>query len=417
MKVIVIGSGLAGMTSALLLAQAGHRVEIVNRGIGGLLLSPGTIDVFGWNEDGSPAVDPYQAAADHAQANPDHPYAATGVDAIRRGVAWLQEQVPIFAQKSGAQNMLIPTPVGAVRPTAWVQKSMSASVLRQSAQLLVVGFRQFKDFPAQLLAANLNRSRLVDVTAHATTIDLPVRPHEVDATSTTYARGFDGAAGIEAAQLFAQLVNELTPKINDGDTVLLPAVLGMDQTNIARLSDRLGVPVGEVPTVPPSIPGRRIYESLLAACRDARVEMSMNATAVGFAADGGRVKSISVQRAGRVTTELADAVIHAPGGFDSGGLARDSYGKVTERVFGLPVFTPELAENDPFEILKSGVRVDNYMRPVAGTGAPIYSNLYCAGSVIGGSRPWAEKSGEGIALATAWVAAHSIAAAESEQNE
>ncbi|MDO5025411.1 MAG: glycerol-3-phosphate dehydrogenase subunit GlpB [Trueperella sp.] len=415
MKVIVIGSGLAGMTSALLLAQAGHQVEIVNRGIGGLLLSPGTIDVFGWNDDGSPAVDPYQAAADHAQANPYHPYAATGVEAIRQGVAWLRTQVPIFARKTGEKNMLLPTPIGAVRPTAWVQKTMSASVLSNGAQLLVVGLRQFKDFPAQLLAANLNRSRLVDVTARATTVDLPVRPNEIDSTATTYARGFDGAVGLDAAQLFAQLVNALAPQVKAGDTVLLPAVLGLEPANITRLAERLGVPVGEVPTVPPSIPGRRIYQSLLTACREARIDIATNATAVGFTAEAGQIKSVQVQRAGRVTAEAADAVVHAPGGFDAGGLSRDSYGNITENVFDLPVFTPASAAADQLAVMQAGVRVDGQMHPVDAAGSPLYANLHCAGSVIGGARPWAEKSGEGIALATAWVAAQSIIAAESEQ--
>jgi glycerol-3-phosphate dehydrogenase subunit B len=48
------------------------------------------------------------------------------------------------------------------------------------------------------------------------------------------------------------------------------------------------------------------------------------------------------------------------------------------------------------------------MRVVDTAGHAPYSNLYAAGGILAGALRWTEKSGEGIALASAVAAADSI---------
>jgi glycerol-3-phosphate dehydrogenase subunit B len=45
---VVIGAGLAGLTAALRLAEAGQRVAVLAKGVGATHLAPPTIDVLGY---------------------------------------------------------------------------------------------------------------------------------------------------------------------------------------------------------------------------------------------------------------------------------------------------------------------------------------------------------------------------------
>lgn len=62
--VVVIGSGLAGLTTALRLRRGGARVTLVTKGVGGLQLGQGTIDILGYTPDR--VEKPYQAVQEFA---------------------------------------------------------------------------------------------------------------------------------------------------------------------------------------------------------------------------------------------------------------------------------------------------------------------------------------------------------------
>ncbi|MEW6969946.1 glycerol-3-phosphate dehydrogenase subunit GlpB [Trueperella pyogenes] len=416
MRIIVIGAGLAGLTCAVKLSEAGHRVDIVTKGWGGLLLSPGTLDVYGWGRDGRPISDPYAAIADLVAQEPQHPYAAIGVDAVREGIDWLCATTGLFAQFD--QNVLLPTAIGAVRPTVAVQNTMVPALMEDGKKFLVVGIRQFRDFPAAFVADNLARSPLAKVETRAVTISLAPRDPEADSTGTTFARALDGTAGLDGPATRDALVRELRAHVQDGETILLPAVVGFAPDAYQEIAAELGVPVGEVPVPPPSVPGRRINDSLIHLCRDNRVDIALNAEVIGFEASDTHITALKVQRAGRVTTDRVDVVVYAGGGLEAGSIQRDSYGEIRERIFNLPLTfldaeDPETAGVtgsvvvDGKDIFGTGVTVNAEMLALAGD-TPVYDNLYCVGSIIGGARPWNEKSGEGIALGSAVAATRAI---------
>lgn len=48
---VVIGAGFSGLVSAIRLAKAGKSVTLLTKGIGGIQLGQGTIDIFGYNPD------------------------------------------------------------------------------------------------------------------------------------------------------------------------------------------------------------------------------------------------------------------------------------------------------------------------------------------------------------------------------
>ena len=66
---------------------------------------------------------------------------------------------------------------------------------------------------------------------------------------------------------------------------------------------------------------------------------------------------------------------------------------------------------DPQPLFTVGVETDETMLVRHPGGGPVYDNLYAAGGILAGATRWQEKSGEGIALASAVRAADSILAA------
>src|SRR5918994_3958519 len=157
--VVVVGTGLAGLTAAVRLAESGARVLVLAKGVGATHLSGGTIDVLGY------VPDRVERPADAlAELQPPHPYALVGADAVAAAVAWFKERIADgslapYAYAGGIEeNMLLPSALGVPRPTAVVPQTMAAGDLRDSAPVCVVGLRSLKDFHAALLADNLTRA-------------------------------------------------------------------------------------------------------------------------------------------------------------------------------------------------------------------------------------------------------------------
>src|SRR4051812_27253617 len=84
--VIVVGTGLAGLTAATRLAEGGARVLVLAKGVGATHLSPCTIDVLGYAPDR--VSDPGAALAGLGE---DHPYAAVGRDGVAAAIAWFTD--------------------------------------------------------------------------------------------------------------------------------------------------------------------------------------------------------------------------------------------------------------------------------------------------------------------------------------
>jgi glycerol-3-phosphate dehydrogenase subunit B len=198
----------------------------------------------------------------------------------------------------------------------------------------------------------------------------------------------------------------------------LPAVLGLDQAGIVwqELQDGLGVRVFEIPTLPPSVPGLRVFRALKDALRRAGGRLIVNAPVIGAEAQGHRVRAVVARSAARPVSYGAGAFVLASGGIAAGGLEMDSSGAVRETVFSLPVAgMPEPGEAmfapgylDPQPLARTGVAVDPRLRPSDPEGAAVYENLYATGAILAGATPWKEKSGDGISLATGYAAATHI---------
>jgi glycerol-3-phosphate dehydrogenase subunit B len=408
--VVVIGAGLAGLTSALRVARAGGRVLVVARGAGSLHLGGATIDVLGYATE---RVDsPATTLPSFVRTNPDHPYARIGAESVSASLEWLASQDELGGFVGNLErNLLLPTAVGSVKPTAVVPDGMAAGDLRSEPRLVVAGFRQLKDFYPAYVAANLSAAGFE---ARGVTLDVAL-PAPLDREADVGALGF--ARSFEDREFLKAVMVALESHVGAADVVGLPAVLGRNPTTTVQreLADGLGCDVFEIPTLPPSVPGIRLYEALSAAIRSAGGRIIVGPRVVGSQTSGTRLDAVEADVGARVATYRAGSLVLATGGVSAGGIAMDSRWRISEPVLDLPLahvpsngsvrFEPEYFARQP--VAKVGVDIDQDCRPV-NNGGPVYDNLFVAGATIGGAEPWREKSGNGLSLATGWRAAQSI---------
>jgi glycerol-3-phosphate dehydrogenase subunit B len=410
---VVVGAGLAGLTAALRLAEEGQRVLVLAKGVGATHVAPGTIDVLGYTD--GPVESPAQALPGFAAANSDHPYRRLSIDLIRASLEWFKDRLGEHGYRGGLdENFLVPTAVGVAKPTVLVPQTTAAGDLRAGGRFVFIGLRGLKDFYPAYLAENLARARLpsgASVSARAVEVAAPLGG-ERDVSSVGFARR------LEQPEFRDSLLLELEGRLDPGEIVGFPAVLGLrDAGTVWReLETRLGRPVFEVATLPPSVQGIRVFETLTGALRRQGGRVVLGTTAVAGESDGGRLAGLVAQTAGRPLTYRAHSFVLASGGFASGGLRLESSGTAREAVLDLPlagVPCPERARFEPgyfgeHAFAGVGLEVDEQLRPVGGDGATAYENVHAAGATLAGAVPWREASGNGLSLATGYAAASAI---------
>ncbi len=410
---VVVGAGLAGLTAAIRLAKSGRSVAHLSAGVGGLQLSQGTIDLLGYCPER--VMRPLDAIEALAAANHLHPYHHLRADGVRHAAEWFAAILgPTWLTGSTEVNAHMPTAVGALRPTALMPPSMAAGDLREGTHVAIVGLRHLKDMYPALIADNVARTDLPTggrASARAVTIDFPVREGEADSSGLVTARAVDDAATL------TRLADSVARELNDADQVVgMPAVLGLRDAHAtwSAFQTRLGRPVFEIPLPPPSVPGLRMNAALTEIARAAGVRLMMGARAVNATRKGDRITGVQTDTAGRLRLTRSPWIVFAPGGFESGAIAVDSYGAISEPVFGLPLAAvpsdpmvlPDYWADHP--LFHTGAAVDQGMRPVDAHGVAPLDNVVVAGGIVAGASRWREKSGEGIAIATAVRAVDTI---------
>jgi glycerol-3-phosphate dehydrogenase subunit B len=400
--IVVVGAGVAGLCAAVRVAEGGARVCVLAHGVGSTHLAPGVVDVLGYTPE---RVDePARALPAFVEAQPEHPYSLLGVDAIRPALEWFSEHIadgpqPGYSYVGGLdRNMLLPTAVGVARPSALVPETMARGVLDGGAPLCIVGVPRLRDLHASLCAANLSRLGM-----EARSVELDIGEGRAEINALGLARQLDDPA------YRTVVAKRLGPLLRDGERVGMPAVLGMRDPHGAwsDLEERLGRELFEIPTLPPSASGIRVYDALTAALRAAGGRLVLGAKVVGSERDGTRVTTLHTHAGGRDTVYEAERIVLASGGFASGGLELDSDWQTHDRVLGLPLrglpgpgeprFNADYFADQP--MARVGVAVDAEQR-AEGT-----DNVFVAGAALPGAEPWREGSGEGIAITSAHRAA------------
>ena len=403
---VVIGAGTAGLVAGIRLAQNGARVCVVARGNGSTHLAPATIDVLGYAPD--PVAEPGRALEELIARRPDHPYARIGRQTVETAVGWLSGIIadgPLPGYRYAGdltRNHRLPTAVGALRPSAVVPETMVAG--DGLTRVCIVGTRALRDFHAGLCAENLRKAGIDSRSIHVT---IPL--DRADASTL-------GIAGrLDDPDFRARFCAELSPVLHADEHVGLPAILGLRDPHGVHvdIERRLGRRVFEIPSLPPSVPGLRLFEILRAALRGAGGRLVLGPSVSIGERQGNRLVSVSANAAGHQAVYRADAFVLASGGFASGGIELDADWRTHDRVLGLPLegvpepgqprFVPEYLGEQP--LARVGVAVDADLRA---RGA---DNVFVAGAALPGAIPWREGSGDGIAVSSGYRVAEMIASA------
>jgi glycerol-3-phosphate dehydrogenase subunit B len=422
--VVVIGAGLSGLVAATRLAEAGAIVTLVAKGHASTHWGSGGLDVAAPIGAATPAEGVASLAA------LDHPYSFLAPD-VAPSVAWLTERLGAgglpYAGTLDTPIRRVPTAIGGTRRVAIVPAAQAAALRPwQPDELLVVaGPAGFKDFWPAAIADSLGREA-VWMGAD--------RPHHVTGVSVE----LDGVAGRNNvnALYFARRFDDPSQRSDDigrfaaaikkaaggrPGRVAIPAIVGLGQhaEAWAELVARLSLEPFEVPLVPPSIPGVRLWRVLRDRIRAAGGRVQVGEAVARIHVEGGRVVAVEMEAAARTHLIRTEALVLATGGIAGGGLVATGDGRIVEPLLNLHVDAPEqdawlVADAlDPagHPIEAAGVATDAGLRPLAADGQPAaLANVVVAGALLAGQRSLRERCGDGIAVASGWRAANELAA-------
>lgn len=406
-ELLVIGSGLAGMAASLFALERGVSVaQVGNSGV--IAFTTGYLDLLG--HDGRGFVDdPWQALARLRVDEPHHPLANIPADDIRAAFASFTRSLTAMGlgySAPGQRNLLALTPAGTLKPTLSLPLTMQPAIAAMAGRLdtLMIDFIGLNGFSAREVVANLT-PRWPGLRAQR--IGFP----DMDSGAEVYAEVLARAMEVPATR--QRLAERVAPLLGGAQALGLPAILGVhrpDQVH-REFQSRLGVPVFEIPTMPPAVPGvrlRELFETQLPQ-RGVALEPQHRIKRLEFPSQG--VAAYLEDAYGEVTIEAAAAVL-ATGRFTSGGLRADP-NAISETLANLAVVQPEGRADwyrpDYFDarghsINRSGVTVDEHWRPLDAAGRPAHPCLFAAGSLLAHQDWIRQRCGAGVAIATAYQA-------------
>lgn len=411
-ELMIIGLGISGMASAVFAANRG--ISVVQTGMTGeIIFASGLIDLMGVHpiQNNKTWEDPWAAIREVSKDIPGHPYARMQKKTIQKS---LDEFTSFFGDAGfhyhGHQNrnVRLITSAGTIKQTYLVPRTMwhGVAALQEKAPCLIVDFHGLKDFSAFQIVSVLQKEW---PGLHHCRVSIPGAGGKRNEVYSEHI-----ARSLELPSNREKLSNNIRPVLKNIKAIGMPPVLGMTRTDQARshLEELLGVPVFEIPAMPPSVTGLRLRETFeehfhgegIQTLYQKKVLRSRSLADGSFLFDvGTREKEVTVR---------AEGAILASGRFIGKGLAADRK-HIYETIFGLPVYQPEnrtgwhdkeFFSKNGHEINKAGIEIDNNFRPVGTSGKPVSQNLFAAGSILAHNDWKRMKCGSGVAIATAYGA-------------
>ena len=396
---IVIGMGLSGLMAAKTALEMGKRVLIIGKGLGTLAMLSNTIDVLGVLPQ---TVKMKDGLSQWIQDHPEHPYGKVGSEKMEKALSSFNAffPPPYSFQTGNEANSLIPTGAGTLRPTYLIPPTMMRGIRIREKKTLMIGFKGYKDFHAHRLAEAFQ--------CRGITLSLSETP-STEITATALARW------MEQSSFRERIGAELKRQLQDETLIGFPAVLGINDPMGVRkdLEKKTGASIFEIPTLPPSIPGMRVFNRFKARLIQKGTAFLLGHSISKTTIKGKRCEGIEIDHPPVTKAYSADRYILATGRFIGGGLKADRE-KVFEPLFGLPVHQPPSRQEWfqktffgalPHPIHQSGLLVDSSFRPVNEKGEVLLENVWVAGTILAHHNCIDEKSREGIEISTGYTAA------------
>ncbi|PHM74475.1 glycerol-3-phosphate dehydrogenase subunit GlpB [Xenorhabdus kozodoii] len=413
--VVLIGSGLAGLTCGIRLAEAGKSCAIVSAGESALYFSSGSMDLLARLPDGRQVTQPLAAIPELMQQAPMHPYSRMG----EKRFASLTDRAEQLLRESGLtmtgsalQNHYRITPIGRRRMT-WLSPARVPTYALEHPlpwqRVLVIGIEGFLDFQPKMVTSALQQQ---GTKAQSQEIYLPFLDKLRDNPSEF--RSVNIARWLDLPENLPRLAEEINRLSKGYDAIILPACLGLASDKVIEdLQIWIGKPIYVLPTLPPSLLGMRVDQALRARFHQlGGIVMTGDAVRrMEIAQD--RITGIYTRNHGDIPLRASQVVL-ATGSFLNNGL-KTVFDRIYEPLLDLDLLETPAREQwtrqnvfAPQPYLKFGVKTDEYLRPLK-EGKAI-ENLYAAGAVLGGFDPLFEGCGAGVSLLSALYVAEQIIA-------
>ncbi len=377
--IAVIGSGMSGLMASIYLAEQGLNTAVVSKGDPICSVSSGCIDIAGTGNNTLDSIENFPH---------EHPYRKAGINEVYASIQYFRD----LMEKQGCtytgdirKNRTILTPIGKHRFTSLVPFTMEHADIRKDDTFHIISFKDIKDFFPSYLTGNFPDT------------DISIFNAETHTTMGI-------AAKMDSPEFLSSFITWINLQKIKQNKIGIPAVLGITKTLqiLKKLEKETGKIFFEIPTLPPSIPGLRLYRNLKSIAEKRGVSFYGSAEIIDFKKNKDKIKGITIKKPGRPDNVDAEAFILATGSFVSGGLFLDK--KIfKETVFDIPVFYPkekELFNQDFFKlghpIEKSGILIDNNFNAIESG----YKNLFIAGSVLAHSETMKYQCGHGMAIST-----------------
>jgi glycerol-3-phosphate dehydrogenase subunit B len=413
--VCIIGAGLAGLAATLYAANRGLTCVQVG-GTGEINFSSGFLDLLGVHPVSEKHAwdDPWAGIDALVRDIPDHPYARLSMEDIQAAF----EELLSFLIETGLtyhrrmnHNIAVLTSMGTTKLTYCVPHTMWQGVeaLEKKPPCLLIDIRGLKGFSARQIAAALEHDWPDLQTAR---ISFPGMDH----LSELYTEHMANALILsENRQKFAQAVR---PHIKEAQIVGMPAILGLYRTHevVSDLERLLGVPVFEIPTIPPSVPGLRLKEAFERGLRTKGVEYFSQNKILEVRHQADAYFELDMGRTTAQHTVQARGIILASGRFIGGGLHADRK-RIKETIFDLPVYQPgnrtewhrrDFLDPSGHPVNRAGLEIDDSFRPLNSSRQPAFRTLFAAGSLLAHNDWKRIKCGAGVAIASAFGAVKSF---------
>jgi glycerol-3-phosphate dehydrogenase subunit B len=413
--ICIIGTGLAGLAATtfalnrgLSCAQVGHTGEIN--------FATGFLDLLGVHPVEKQKIwdDPWAGIDALGQDVPQHPYARLAKEDIRDAF----DELLSFLKAVGLpycrlkdDNIRVLTSMGTIKTTYSVPHTMWKGVkaLQQTPSCLLIDIRGLKGFSARQIAVGLKDEWPDLHTAH---ISFPGTDH----LSEVYTEHL--ASSLVLSENREKFARALRPHIKKAQVLGMPAILGLYRTLeiVSDLEKRIGLPLFEIPTIPPSIPGLRLKEAFVHGLRAKGVDLFSQNRVFEVQPKNDTGFELKIGKSTAENTVVAGGIILASGRFIGGGLHADRK-RVKETIFDLPVCQPDNRAGwhrrdflDPRGHLvnRAGLEIDDSFRPLNSTRKPAFDRLFAAGSILAHNDWKRIKCGAGLAIATAFGAVKSF---------
>jgi glycerol-3-phosphate dehydrogenase subunit B len=222
---------------------------------------------------------------------------------------------------------------------------------REGASTLVVGIRGLTCFDENFMVERLNEQVLATnsgckYTARQISFD---RDLGIPVTIVRIAKCFDRDPGFRA-----ELTDALQQVASGFDSILVPGVLGLTSTaqQLLELEQQVGCPVCETPTLPPSIPGLRLFHHLERYLHTVGVEIYQGFPVEKLEIYDGLCTEVHVASPGHALILRGESVVLAAGQSSVSLLGKACTGH------------------------------NEQMHPLASTGSVMARNLFVAGSLL-----------------------------------